>query len=59
MNRQKNILLNLEPFNNIRIIKKLKELKIIPYSLTKSKKALLLNLIRCDAHKDILLKILN
>ena len=58
MNRQKNILLKLEPFNN-RLLKKLKELKIIPYSLTKSKKALLLNLIRCDAHKDILLKILN
>lgn len=47
----------LEPFNN-RFLRGLKKLGVLPYFFTKRKRRLYLNLVRCESHKDILLKVL-
>ncbi|WP_207536136.1 CapA family protein [Desertivirga arenae] len=47
----------LEPFNN-RLIRGLKKFKVLPYFFTKQQRRLHLNLVRCEAHKDVLLHVL-
>lgn len=47
----------LEPVSN-KIIRKLVEKEVLPSMLGKEKKLLYLNLIRCEAHRDIIINIL-
>lgn len=48
----------LQPYSN-RYLVALYNRKLLPSFISKSKKRLLLNVIRCEAHKDVLVKILN
>lgn len=48
----------LQPYSN-RYLVALFNRKLLPSFISKSKKRLLLNVIRCEAHKDVLVKILN
>tara|TARA_B100000795_G_scaffold269145_1_gene257723 strand:+ start:4229 stop:5347 length:1119 start_codon:yes stop_codon:yes gene_type:complete len=56
--RKKQYLNYLEPYEK-KIFVALRNRGFIPSSLSKKKKLLLTNLIRCEAHRDIVLKILN
>tara|TARA_B110000305_G_C19415977_1_gene628019 strand:+ start:166 stop:1293 length:1128 start_codon:yes stop_codon:yes gene_type:complete len=49
---------HLEPYTN-RYLVALYNRKLLPSFICKAKKRLLLNVIRCEAHKDVLIKILN
>jgi len=46
---------HLEPFDNI-LVKVLRRLRIMPRLLSSKKRQLILNLIRCEAHRDILIE---
>lgn len=58
LNRKKQYLNYLEPFER-KIFVALKNRNFIPTTLSKKKKLLLTNIIRCEAHRDIVLKILS
>ena len=49
---------SLEPYSN-RYLTALYNRKLLPTFLSKSKRKLMLNVIRCEAHRDVLIKILN
>jgi len=57
-NHQRQYYSYLEPYSN-RYLVALYNRKLLSSFISKSKKKLLLNVIRCEAHRDILIKILN
>ena len=57
-NRKGQYYSSLEPYDN-RYLKGLRRRGLIPSFISRRKKSLLLNLVRCEAHRDILLNILN
>lgn len=56
-NRRNAYLNYIEPFNNI-FVKGLRKFGLMPKLMGKRKRLLLLNLIRCEAHRDVLLGVL-
>ena len=58
VNEQKTeMLLSFEPYDN-RYLKGLRRRGLIPSFISRKKKNLLLNIIRCEAHRDVLLNVL-
>jgi poly-gamma-glutamate synthesis protein (capsule biosynthesis protein) len=56
--RKENILSILEPYDN-RYLKSLWRRKLLPSFVSKKKKNLILNIVRCEAHREIFLNVLD
>ena len=55
--RKKGYINYIEPFDNI-FVKVLRKLNLMPKFYSKNKKRILLNLVRCESHRDLLIDIL-
>ena len=56
-NHQRQYYSYLEPFTN-RYLVALYNRQLLPSFISKSKRLLLLNVLRCEAHRDVLIKLL-